>query len=176
VRDACRKVGISSTSAYRAKDRLPSLARQWKTALDMAASSIEAIAWQRAVEGVEEPVYHYGKFSHMRIKRSDSILRLLMIGSNRRKHGRAGTVAGQIAKRDSERAGGRNRQKLRVGAEERPRIEDVTAKILTKVAAIQRHKLTKGYTKGPDGVLLPPGWKAVRIDGGGEVDPGSSPE
>ena len=93
VRDACRKAGISNTSAYRARDRLgPDFARQWDLAQAMAASSLEALAWERAVTGIEEPVYYYGKFSHMRVRRSDSLFRLLLQASNPKKYGRLGPV------------------------------------------------------------------------------------
>jgi hypothetical protein len=162
VRDACRGVRISTTSAYRTREKLPAFDRQWETALAMASTPIEAIAWQRGVEGVEEPVYHYGKFSHMRLRRSDSILRLLMIGSNRRKYGRAGTVAAQIGKQERERLRKQPRPELRAKQEEPPHIDDVSEKILRKVAAMRRHQLKQGYTEGPEGALLPPGWKAVR--------------
>lgn len=93
VRDACRRAGISNTSAYRARDRLgPEFARQWDLAQAMAASSLEALAWERAVTGIEEPVYFYGKFSHMRVRRSDSLFRLLLQASNPKKYGRLGPV------------------------------------------------------------------------------------
>lgn len=90
VRDACRKVGISDTSAYRTRDRLPAFAEQWERALAMASTALETVAWQRGVEGIEEPVIHYGKVVGTRIKRSDSILRLMLQGANPRKYGRMG--------------------------------------------------------------------------------------
>ena len=97
VRDACRVVGISSTSAYRTKRRLPEFSAQWDSALAMAGSEIETLAWQRAVEGIEEPVYYYGKFSHMRRKRSDGIFRMILMASNKKKYGRMGALSREQA-------------------------------------------------------------------------------
>src|SRR3712207_2516961 len=54
VADACRRAGISTTSAYRARERLPELAEKWEMALKMASAELEAIAFKRATEGVEE--------------------------------------------------------------------------------------------------------------------------
>lgn len=78
VRDACRAVGISSTSAYRARRRMPDFAEQWDLALRRAAVSLEAVAWQRAVEGVDEPIVSGGKVIGTRKRHSDALLRLLI--------------------------------------------------------------------------------------------------
>lgn len=93
VRDACRVAGISSTSAYRMRAKLPDFAAQWDSARAMAASEIETLAWQRAVEGIEQPVYAYGKFSHMERKRSGAIFRMILMASNPEKYGRMGAAA-----------------------------------------------------------------------------------
>lgn len=92
VRDACRTVGISDTTAYRTKKRLPHFSAQWDSALAMAGSEIETLAWQRGVEGIEEDVYHYGKFVCTRRKRSDGIFRMILMASNPEKYGRMGAV------------------------------------------------------------------------------------
>ena len=78
VRDACRTVGISTTSAYRARRRMPDFAEQWDLALKRASVSLEAVAWQRAVEGVDEPIVSGGRIIGTRKRRSDALLRLLI--------------------------------------------------------------------------------------------------
>jgi len=91
VRDACRVAGVSTTTAYRARSRLGAgFARQWEAALAMASSSLEVLAWERAVLGIEEPVVSAGKLVCTRMKRSDSIFRLLLQASNTEKFGRIG--------------------------------------------------------------------------------------
>ena len=79
VRDACRAIGLSTTSAYRVRRRIPEFARQWELALRRASVSLEAVAWQRAVDGVREPVFHNGEIIGHRIRYSDSLLRLLIL-------------------------------------------------------------------------------------------------
>lgn len=91
VRDACRVAGVSTTTAYRARGRLgEGFARQWEAALAMASSSLEVLAWERAVIGIEEPVVSAGKLVCTRMKRSDSLFRMLLQASNTEKFGRLG--------------------------------------------------------------------------------------
>ena len=90
VSDAARVAGISSTSAYRARKRMPDFARAWAAAKSKAAGAIDTLAWERGVTGVAEPVYHYGKFSHVRVKRSDAIFRMIMMAADPDKYGRLG--------------------------------------------------------------------------------------
>lgn len=78
IRDACRRVGMSKTSAYRLRRRSDEFAEEWDAALDRAATVLEQVAYERAVIGLEEPVYHYGKLVGMRRRYSDSLLRLLI--------------------------------------------------------------------------------------------------
>lgn len=78
VRDACRIAGISSTSAYRMRKRDAGFAAEWERARDKAQPQLEAAAWKRAVEGVEEPVVSRGKVVTTRRRYSDSLLRMLI--------------------------------------------------------------------------------------------------
>jgi hypothetical protein len=78
VRDACRAAGRSSTSAYRLRARSAEFAASWDRALEMAATVLEQVAFARAVIGVEEPVWHYGKLVGTRRRYSDALLRLLI--------------------------------------------------------------------------------------------------
>lgn len=78
VRDAARVAGLSATSAYRLRRRRPDFAADWKQALEQARVPLEAVAWKRAVKGVEEPVFHAGREVGTRRRYSDSLLKLLI--------------------------------------------------------------------------------------------------
>lgn len=95
VADGARMAGISTTTADRWRRRDAVFAKACETALHMASSHIETLAWERAVTGIEEPVWHYGKRVGTRLKRSDAIFRLLLIASNKKKFGRQGAAGGE---------------------------------------------------------------------------------
>jgi hypothetical protein len=88
VRDAARVAGISSNSAYRRRGRDARFRAEWNEALGRAATSLEATAYKRAVEGVEEPILHGGEIVGTKRRYSDSLLRLLLQASNPDKFGR----------------------------------------------------------------------------------------
>ena len=79
VRDACKRVGMSKTSAYRLRERSAEFAAAWDAALDRAATVLEQVAYDRAVIGVEEPVWYYGKQVGTRRRFSDGLLRMLVL-------------------------------------------------------------------------------------------------
>lgn len=78
VRDACRVVGLSSTSAYRVRRRLPEFAAAWDHALALQLGVLERSAFTRAVEGWLEPIVYAGKVVGHRRRYSDAMLRLLL--------------------------------------------------------------------------------------------------
>jgi hypothetical protein len=98
---ACRLVGISNRAAYNHRRDDPDFARDWALARRMYALPLDLEAFRRAVDGVEEPVYAYGKLSHVRVRRSDSLLVALLAAEKPAKFGRtAGARAqGKLAKR-----------------------------------------------------------------------------
>lgn len=61
VRDACKAVGLASTSAYRAKRRMSEFGAAWDKALERMTPVLEHVAYTRAVDGWEEPVFQGGK-------------------------------------------------------------------------------------------------------------------
>lgn len=88
VRDACMRAQISTTSAYRMRDRSVAFDRAWRRALAKVAPTIEQAAYERAVLGWDEPVWHGGKVVGHRRRYSDSLLRLLVtrgVGDGQRK-------------------------------------------------------------------------------------------
>lgn len=109
VKDACGKAGISTTSFYRACQRLPDFAEAAAKARAMAATELEAIAYQRAVEGAEETVIRDGKVAFIRKKPSDRILKTLLESSNPAKFRSGGEVSAAV--------------RARIEKELRPRIE-----------------------------------------------------
>ena len=92
---ACRLVGVSNRTAYNHRRDDPDFARDWALARRMATLPLELVAFERAVEGVEEPVYAYGKLSHVRVHRSDRLLASLLAAENPARFGRTAGVRGQ---------------------------------------------------------------------------------
>ena len=94
VEDACRVAGISNTSARRARNRFVKFAAEWDKALLRAHRGLQAIAWQRAVEGKETIIIRKGEEVERRITPDSSILGLLI------KNGRLGGAVADIADPD----------------------------------------------------------------------------
>lgn len=83
------------------------LSRFEEAPLQMAATVLEQVAYQRAVIGIEEPVWHYGKFMGMRRRYSDRILHLLVQrGDLRAGIGRSQQELIRAAEDAAKRAGG----------------------------------------------------------------------
>ncbi len=101
VLTACRLVGVSNRTAYNHRRDDPDFARDWALARRMHNLPLELEAFGRAVDGVKEPVYAYGKFSHDRVRRSDRLLVALLAAENPEKFGRTAGARGQgkLAKR-----------------------------------------------------------------------------
>jgi hypothetical protein len=90
VLDACALVGISNRTAYNHRATDPTFARDWDLARRASTLPLELVAFQRAVDGVEEPVFAYGRFSHMRVRYSDPLLARLLVADQPEKFGTAG--------------------------------------------------------------------------------------
>jgi hypothetical protein len=78
VTDACRVIGVSTTSAYRIRGQYAKFAAKWDKALLHARQGLEAIAYQRAVDGRETIIIRKGEEVERRITPSDSMLALLL--------------------------------------------------------------------------------------------------
>ena len=61
VRLACRRAGMSPEAAYRFKRRDPTFARGWAAALVLAHDGGLETLTDRAIDGVEEPVWYRGE-------------------------------------------------------------------------------------------------------------------
>ncbi len=75
VRLACRALGISSQTAYRARRSSASMRACWDAALVIARTHVEEVLADRAINGVEESVYYHGEEVAVR-RRFDSRLLL----------------------------------------------------------------------------------------------------
>ena len=64
VLHACALVGISNRTAYNHRRRDPGFAKAWRLSRGAHTLPLELVAFQRAVEGVEEQVYRHGKHPH----------------------------------------------------------------------------------------------------------------
>jgi len=160
VDDACRVAGISDTTAYRTREKLPDFARSWNAALARAAMPLRALAWERATQGAETKVIRDGKHVESRFKPSDSILRLLMQGSDPDAYGRPfGGAGGGLGKIRLDQLDKQSRKQLlkEAEAEITARIngkdkEDLAAKIMKMVAAVKKRQREQGGHEGGGGV------------------------
>lgn len=78
VSQACRAVDIPRTVAYDEKERDSEFAEQWEQAREAAIDRLEAEAWRRAHDGVDEPVFYQGDRVDYITKYSDRLMELLL--------------------------------------------------------------------------------------------------
>ncbi|WP_298466925.1 hypothetical protein [uncultured Erythrobacter sp.] len=80
VEAACKHVNMSTVGAYRIR-RLPegkSFRDAWDAALDLGVQRLEDVAMDRALNGVDEPVYSYGELVGVRKKVNDRLLMFML--------------------------------------------------------------------------------------------------
>ena len=80
VRAACRRMGVGEHHIYKLRNHAEgtSFRAAWEAALDMGIQRIEDVAMDRALNGVEEPVYSYGELVGTRIKHNDRLLMFIL--------------------------------------------------------------------------------------------------
>ena len=61
ARAACRRVGLSAESAYRQRRKDPLFARAWAAAVLLGRDASQQVLADRAVDGIEEDVWHRGE-------------------------------------------------------------------------------------------------------------------
>lgn len=164
--DACRAAGISRNTVRRWRDRWEAFDEKVETALALASVELDMIAWKRATEGTKETVWRDGRIVYVRQKQSDSMLRLLMQGADPERYGRMGqlpkkTVLKQLRKEAEREA------KAGLSASH----EELADKIVGLFGRLRRRRLAEGYNEGPDGRLVPPGWRMVP-----DADPPAAPD
>ena len=139
VTDAARVAGVSDTTFYRHLNKDSDFARLCELAREQAAKPLETLAWQRATEGAPETVIRNGEVVQIKVKPSDSLMRLLLQASNPKKYGRLSR--GGASRRQIEKEL-RKTIEAEVRAEARPRRDiktliDLIAARLAEVEAEQ---------------------------------------
>jgi hypothetical protein len=167
IEDACRACGISTTTVRRWRNRWPDFDEKVECALAIASVELDMIAYKRATEGAEEKVFRDGKLISTKIKPSDAMLRLLMQGANPEKYGRTGqmpkgAILRKLKKQAQEEVRAEYRARVRKGMGRKELIEEVRKLLGMLKKRRQKAKFAQGYTPGPEGLLIPPGWRIVR--------------
>lgn len=80
VHAACKAVDMSQPGAYylRRQPGAESFRAAWQAALDLGVQRIEDVAMDRALNGVAEPLYSYGKLIGTRTKYNDRLLMFML--------------------------------------------------------------------------------------------------
>ena len=80
VAAACRTVGMSTVGAYqlRRQPGAEGFRAAWTAALDLGVQRIEDVAMDRALNGVEEPLYSYGELIGTRTRYNDRLLMFML--------------------------------------------------------------------------------------------------
>jgi len=80
VEAACRAVNMSTVGAYhlRRQKGAESFRKAWAAALELGVQRIEDVAMDRALNGVEVPVYSYGKLVGSRTAYNDRLLMFML--------------------------------------------------------------------------------------------------
>ncbi len=86
VAAAALALGIDRSNAYKWRRADSSFASAWDDALLEAAEHLEQVAYRRAVEGVEEPVYYKGGICGMVRRYDNTLLWNLLKASNPAKY------------------------------------------------------------------------------------------
>ncbi|MEA3044207.1 MAG: hypothetical protein QOH47_2045 [Sphingomonadales bacterium] len=158
---AAAAIGVSSRTAYRHRERDPDFARAWDLACRMAKVPLELAAFARGVDGIEEPVYRYGKLSHTRRRLSDATLIKLLAADQPEKYGRAAGLAPLIERLE-------RKIKRQVAAEVaefgnglRSEIADFMTQVFDRILPLIARSLEgregkAGAESGPDGPEISP--------------------
>lgn len=183
ILDACREVGVSPRTVYYHQGKDYEFLKHCTLAVKMAAVTIELAAFERGVVGVEEEVFRGGRVVGTRVKHSDSVLRLLLQGANRKKYGpRPGFTRKRLLKHERRQMEEDIRAEI---AAERPSDDEVVEILAHRLKAFgvrtTNEKLAAGWTRTEEGDMIPPGWvRAPGLAGGagggdaGDRDSGDS--
>ncbi|KEO91645.1 hypothetical protein EH31_02950 [Erythrobacter longus] len=96
VASACKKVDMSTVGAYhlRRQEGAESFRKAWKKALDLGIQQLEDVAMERALHGVDEPVYSYGELVGVRKKVNDRLLMFMLRNRAPERFGNAAAKGG----------------------------------------------------------------------------------
>ena len=80
---ACKGVDITKQTAYNARKHDRKFADAWDEAVDYSVENMERVAYDRAVNGVNEPLSFKGELTGDTVKRYSDILLMFMIKGNK---------------------------------------------------------------------------------------------
>ena len=168
ILEACRKAGVSKSTIYRLQDDDQLFLNQCGLAMRMAATDIEAVAWDRAVNGVEQQ-FACGNRVYTRVRHSDSLLRLLLQASDPEKFGpRPGFSRTRLLKAERERIEQEVRAKLRGEGDFDSAMLKLEKALEAFGANQDSERLADGWHRTADGDWIAPEWLR-----GGVPDPAS---
>jgi hypothetical protein len=77
---ACKAVNMSTVGAYhlRRQPEAESFRKAWEAALQLGVARVEDVVMDRALNGVEEPLYSYGKLIGTRRRYNDRLLMFIL--------------------------------------------------------------------------------------------------
>lgn len=107
VRVASVMAGVHHATAYDLRNRDPSFAAAWESALDDACDVLEAEARRRAIHGVDRPVFYKGKECGKIREYSDTLL-IFLLKANRPEKYRESWDFGKLAASLAQSASGRS--------------------------------------------------------------------
>lgn len=89
VAEACRDAAISPTTFYKHEKKDPEFASLCRAARARSGGrvSLETMAWERGVTGVEEAVVQGGKVVGTKRRRSDAVFKMLLEGGDSGRYG-----------------------------------------------------------------------------------------
>jgi len=159
VLDACRLVGVSPRTIYYHQGQDAGFLKLCTLAVSMCETPVELTAWERAVSGIEEQVVVGGRIV-TRVKRSDSLQRLLLQGANPKKYGaRPGFTRKRMLKAERKQMEREVRAEI---ASRRMSFEEAIEKLDRQLGAMAKReepkKLAAGWTRSPEGEWVPPGY------------------
>lgn len=158
ILESCRKAGVSKSTVYRLQDEDQLFFNQCGLAMRMAATDIESVAWDRAVNGVEQQ-FACGNRVYTRVRHSDSLLRLLLQASDPEKYGpRPGFSRTRLLKAERERIEREVREKIRGEWDFDKAIAALDTKLEHFWEREDAQRLEEGWQKSEYGEWVPPGW------------------
>lgn len=147
VSSACRAVGRADHGAYllRRHPEAEEFRAAWDAALDLGIQRIEDVAMDRALNGVEIPVYSYGKLVGTRVVHNDRLLMFMLRNraSGRFTEGRARGLnaidAAELARRKQQWRAEWDEEQKRANSYEAE--DEVLASIDRKLASMRKNWL-----------------------------------
>ncbi|MEB3414750.1 hypothetical protein VCJ71_01590 [Alteriqipengyuania sp. WL0013] len=143
VRDACRRMGAGEHHIYklRAHPEGASFARAWEAALDLGVRRVEDTLMDRAINGVEVPVYHRGEIVGTRRVFNDRLLMFVLAQRMPEKYGKGAGHSGTLgpAARQHLKAEWRAEWEAEQAAAQPARAE-VLARLNARLDTVQRRR------------------------------------